>query len=118
MTCFSAEPTQKKETKQERTMSYLERLQSLSNSLASAKQCETAQDEKRFFGKISDDDKGIIQRYQAKLADENSRIVSANNRWEVNRDLQDYNQMVRQQMHTNGQNKVSYVHDEQINGEM
>ena len=86
MTCFSSQAT-KKETKEERTDSYLERFQTIGNQLAGVKMQDN---DAAYLQTLPQADSEIIQRYQNKLAQENAQIVSAKNRFEVNDSLKEY----------------------------
>ena len=114
MTCFTAPDSvtkAAKQTKEDLTKSYIERFQTIGGQLSGNK----AGDEDSYLKNLPKEDSEIIKQYKSKLEQENAQIITAKNRWEVNQTLQDYDQMMKDNLAAQQRNKVTYVHPEHEN---
>ena len=64
-------------------MSYIERFQQIGNQIANVKE-RGVDNEERYLSSLPQENSDIIRQYKSKLEYENSRIITAKNRWEAN----------------------------------
>ena len=69
-------------------------LLTIGNQIANVKE-RGVDNEERYLSSLPQENSDIIRQYKSKLEYENSRIITAKNRWEANDTLQEYDQLVK-----------------------